>query len=89
MREDRRAAGVRVRSGRQGTVVRSVSAAASRQARFSVGREHRHKRPQPEKQNQENANHSPHMELMVTENLFECAGAEEPLPVVRYHRGIA
>lgn len=80
-------------AGRHGAVMRSVASAAGGQARFLVGGEQARKRPQPKHQNQENANNTPHLALMLHGNglrvLVHLPAGEKPGLPVKYYRGIA
>ena len=67
-----------------GAVVRTVTAAAGGQARLRIGREQLSERPQPEQQNQKNANDTPHRRITIYEN-HRAGNQSAP---VRYHRGI-
>lgn len=71
-----------------GAVMRSVAAAAGGQARVVVGCERGRKRPQPEKQNEEDGESAPHLQLMVHEELAG-QGTGSFDAGVRYHRFIA
>ena len=73
---------------RHGAVMRSIAAAARRQARVVAGCEGGSERPQPEEQNEEDGESAPHLEFMVHEALVT-RGFEKIDAGVRYHRGIA
>ena len=55
------------RGVRHGTMVRSMAAAAGRQARIVAGIESGRKRPQPEEQNEEDGERAPHLGSILHE----------------------